>query len=233
MDGVPGAARLAALVDRWRFTMLLALQVGAFFLAPLMRHVPLGDAFMVLVHAGIFVAVVRLAREAVPWTLAGKATIALWALATLAGGSTLTGITLILSLVLVGWITACTLGLLLYEAKADGDALAGAVFGYFLMAQLWAVLYGALLFSAPGAIALPEGSVDPSTDLLYFSLVTITTLGYGDILPVSPFARILAGLEAAVGTLYLAVLIGRIVGALKRPARRQKDGADAPAGPAR
>ena len=44
-------------------------------------------------------------------------------------------------------------------------------------------------------------------------LVTITTLGYGDISPLTPFARIGAGLEAATGTLYIAILIARIVGA--------------------
>jgi hypothetical protein len=44
--------------------------------------------------------------------------------------------------------------------------------------------------------------------------VTITTLGYGDISPVAPFARISAGLEAAMGTLYIAILIARIIGAL-------------------
>jgi len=44
--------------------------------------------------------------------------------------------------------------------------------------------------------------------------VTITTLGYGDISPVAPFARISAGLEAATGTLYIAILIARIIGSL-------------------
>ena len=66
---------------------------------------------------------------------------------------------------------------------------------------------------SPGAFALAADS-DPVTELLYFSLVTITTLGYGDISPVAPFARISAGFEAAMGTLYIAVLVARIVGAL-------------------
>ena len=50
--------------------------------------------------------------------------------------------------------------------------------------------------------------------MLYFSLITVTTAGYGDITPVTPIAQISAGLEAALGTLYLAILIGRIVGQL-------------------
>ncbi|MHA1529074.1 MAG: ion channel [Alphaproteobacteria bacterium] len=44
--------------------------------------------------------------------------------------------------------------------------------------------------------------------------MTITTLGYGDISPVAPFARIGAGVEATMGTLYIAILVARIVGAL-------------------
>ena len=50
--------------------------------------------------------------------------------------------------------------------------------------------------------------------MLYFSLITVTTAGYGDITPVTPIAQISAALEAALGTLYLAILIGRIVGQL-------------------
>ena len=58
--------------------------------------------------------------------------------------------------------------------------------------------------------------VAPS-DLLYFSLVTLTTAGYGDILPISPLARICAALEAVTGVLYTTILIVRLVSAA--PAR--------------
>jgi voltage-gated potassium channel len=51
---------------------------------------------------------------------------------------------------------------------------------------------------------------------LYFSLATITTLGYGDITPIEPFARIWAVLEAVVGLLYVAVLIARLVSDFRR-----------------
>jgi voltage-gated potassium channel Kch len=47
---------------------------------------------------------------------------------------------------------------------------------------------------------------------LYFSLTTLTTLGYGDITPLSPFAQIWSTLEAVVGTLYIALLVARLVG---------------------
>ena len=87
------------------------------------------------------------------------------------------------------------------------------MFGYFLLVVGWALFFDAMETWSPGAFALAADG-DPFTELLYFSLVTITTLGYGDISPVAPFARISAGLEAATGTLYIAILIARIVGAL-------------------
>lgn len=228
--GESRAAPLGRLVERWRFSLLLALLVGAFFLQPLLSGNAAGEAAGVLIYAAILAAVTHLAQGVVGFARAGAGVVALWAVAALLSQATgapgVGAATLAATVLLVGWVTACTLGLLLGEAKADGDALAGAVFGYFLIALLWSVLFLALESWAPGSVALPEGTEHPGTDMLYFSLVTLTTLGYGDILPVSPFAKILAGIEAAVGTLYLAVLIGRIVGALKAPrAARGRQGA--------
>jgi len=54
---------------------------------------------------------------------------------------------------------------------------------------------------------------------LYFSLVTLTTLGYGDIVPVRPFARSLATLEAAAGILYIAITVARLVAAYQSAPR--------------
>jgi voltage-gated potassium channel Kch len=49
-------------------------------------------------------------------------------------------------------------------------------------------------------------------NFIYYSFVTLTTLGYGDIVPVSPHARALSSLEAVIGQLFIAVLIARLVG---------------------
>ena len=53
--------------------------------------------------------------------------------------------------------------------------------------------------------------VQAAGTLLYFSIVTMTTLGYGDIVPVAPVARMLCGVEAVVGQLYVAIFIARLV----------------------
>jgi hypothetical protein len=131
-----------------------------------------------------------------------------------AGGAALAA-ALALALLLI----RATFRTLFTHARADADALSGAIFGYFLLALLWAELYAGIELAAPGAFATPEGRPD-GVAFLYLSLVTLTTLGYGDILPAAPLARIAAGLQAATGTLYVAVLIGRIVGVFNPAAPR-------------
>lgn len=100
---------------------------------------------------------------------------------------------------------------LLDRESGDAEALVGAIFGFVLLAMAWAMLYVQIEHWHPGAIAFTETSGLWSSSV-YFSLVTLTSLGYGDILPVDPLARIAAGLEAVVGVLYIAIMIGRIVG---------------------
>jgi voltage-gated potassium channel Kch len=81
--------------------------------------------------------------------------------------------------------------------------------------MLWILFYVPVLHFDPDAFFfanIPEG-VPQTTWLSYFSFVTLTTLGYGDVAPVAPLARGLAMTEAITGTLFLAVLISRLVAA--------------------
>ena len=82
-----------------------------------------------------------------------------------------------------------------------------------MIATACALLFRQMEGAHPGSFRLPEGG-DLDTQMLYFSLITVTTAGYGDITPVTSVAQIPTALEAALGTLYLAILIGRIVGQL-------------------
>jgi voltage-gated potassium channel Kch len=65
--------------------------------------------------------------------------------------------------------------------------------------------------AVPGAFAAASGALLEHAHYQYFSIVTLTTLGYGDITPVHPFARSLAMLEALTGQLFPAILIARLV----------------------
>lgn len=90
----------------------------------------------------------------------------------------------------------------------------GAIAAYFLFGLCWAMVYQLIAGSHPGAFSFPAaeaGRVSHDTTLSYFSFVTLTTLGYGDVTPVHPVARMFVVLEALVGQLYPATLLARLV----------------------
>jgi hypothetical protein len=99
--------------------------------------------------------------------------------------------------------------------KVSTNAILGAIVAYVLSAIAFASCFELIERLQPSSFSgLPVGSTaaDVGSALLYFSIVSITTMGYGDILPVSELARSVASLEGVFGTLYLAVMIARLVG---------------------
>ena len=95
------------------------------------------------------------------------------------------------------------------------NRIIGAIAVYLLLGVLWAVAYKITEIGWPGSF----GGFDADTgrewasEWMYFSFVTMTTLGYGDIGPLSPIARLLAYMQAIVGQLYIATLVAGLVGA--------------------
>jgi hypothetical protein len=87
---------------------------------------------------------------------------------------------------------------------------------YLLLAYTWATFYYAIVYFHPGSFQLGANSSDPETSLLYFSLVTLSTVGYGDVVPLSGEARVLAALEAVTGVLYVAITVAVLVSGYKR-----------------
>jgi hypothetical protein len=108
------------------------------------------------------------------------------------------------------------------ERDVSADTIVGGIAVYLLLAVAWSIAYQLLEFLVPGSLEVVSGSgghwgpwesaPGEYPRLLFFSFVTITTLGYGDIVPASGPAAALASLEAVVGPLYLTVLIARLVG---------------------
>jgi hypothetical protein len=88
----------------------------------------------------------------------------------------------------------------------------GAILLYLNVAALFAIAYGALEQLVPGAFQMVKQAGEaPTAAFTYFSLTTITTVGYGDITPLHPLARSLATLEAVFGQLFPATLLARLV----------------------
>jgi len=115
-----------------------------------------------------------------------------------------------------------TLGIILRHVLASGvvtaDLILGALCAYLLLGLAFGVAYDWIVASEPHAFTFPavragvSGGADQVAETLrYFSLVTLTTLGYGDVSPLSPLARSLATLEAFLGQVFLAVVIARLV----------------------
>lgn len=102
----------------------------------------------------------------------------------------------------------------LYHAEEiTADTVFGAICLYLFFAFIWGFLYSLIYYLNPHSFDLGPHGHDVLT-FLYFSIVTLTTLGYGDIIPLSPPAMALTSLQAVVGPVYLAVLIAHIVGIL-------------------
>ncbi len=105
-----------------------------------------------------------------------------------------------------------------------------SVSSYIMLGFMWVMFYSLTVMLAPPGTSTfnfdPQLTADQAmAQLYYFSFVTLTTLGYGDILPLGPLARSLAMLEAITGPLFLAVLIAYLVG---KYASHEEDAREAP-----
>jgi hypothetical protein len=82
---------------------------------------------------------------------------------------------------------------------------------YLLLGLLWTTLYLAIDTFYPGSIQMGSRPAERETELLYFSLITLSTIGYGDIVPLSGEARMLSALEGVTGVLYIAITVAILV----------------------
>ena len=99
--------------------------------------------------------------------------------------------------------------------EISANRIIGAICVYLLLGVIWALTYTVVDLASPESFAgfSPMQEQGWDSEWLYFSFVTMTTLGYGDILPVSATARGLAYMQAIVGQFYIAVLVAGLVSA--------------------
>jgi hypothetical protein len=112
------------------------------------------------------------------------------------------------------------------EGPVTGHRVRGAVAGYLLLGVSCAFAYALIEHLVPGSFQMPAADLRSgqaqSDAFYYFSIVTLTTLGYGDITAVHPVARSVVMIEALLGQLYPAILIARLV-TLQMEARKNKE----------
>ncbi len=104
---------------------------------------------------------------------------------------------------------------ILFSGRITTNKLIGSVCIYLLLGLIWGLIYIFIAEVSPDAFKGLTLSSDLSStwEYIYYSFVTLTTLGYGDISPVNAYARVLAYLEAIAGQLYIAILVASLVGA--------------------
>jgi hypothetical protein len=117
-------------------------------------------------------------------------------------------------------IIASLLGFILRAKRVDVDVLCAGISVYLILGLLWGQAYTLLAQVNPSAFSFstPPGTAKVMSGFtaIYFSFTTLMTVGYGDITPVADVARMLAMLEAMTGTLFVGVMIARLVSLYSR-----------------
>lgn len=116
-----------------------------------------------------------------------------------------------LTMVFLAFATFTIVQHLFKQKRVTADLIRGAVCGYFLMGLMWASAYAFLEALTPGSFDSGSAHALDTNDLIYFSFVTLCTVGYGDIVPLTNQARMLSVLEAVMGQMYIAVNIAALV----------------------
>lgn len=124
------------------------------------------------------------------------------------------------SIAFLGYTIIVILRFLFVEQRVTSNTIFASVCVYLLLGVLWSMAYSLIEILEPGSFTF--GFADEQGEMrfgggesvfpIYYSFVTLTTLGYGDIVPASATARMLSVAEAVTGQLYLAVLVARLVG---------------------
>jgi Ion channel len=120
---------------------------------------------------------------------------------------------LLAGMVFFAFVVAQILRFVLRTPRVDANVLCAALSGYLMLGLLWVPAYASVAQINPGAFVI---SGDPNAKMdgfraFYFSFITLCTVGYGDVVPASRAAQMLAIVEAIVGLFYVAVLISRLV----------------------
>ncbi len=200
-------------------TLLVSLLIYIFFLYPLgligsFRPLPTVLFSLILITGAIAASRNRIFRMLVfSWGL--LALILLW-VRYLFPYQTLMFVANCLGLFFLVLLTSLILGQVLREGPTTYHRITGAVAAYLLIGMIWSLAYYLVTLWIPGAFSIQApiatgGRESLQSQLFYFSFVTLTTIGYGDIAAVHPTVRMLVILEGVVGQLFPAILIARLV----------------------
>lgn len=227
LKGAPASSLTRRLVQDRCLYLLLAL-LGLLLFYPAVEHGPQAQTLLLLLNSATLVAGVY-AVSAIKRHVVIAVSIAIPQIALTLGARYLGPdhvatrwlaiSAIVLFIVFYLFTLVQVLTYVLRGVRITKDKIYGAVSVYLLIGLAWASAYTLLEVIEPGSfsnnVVVPSEDSSTQHDFIFFSFVTLTTLGYGDITPMTARARSLALLEAVTGVLYLAILVARLVSAYR------------------
>ena len=206
--------------QRGKFFYLLVAQVLLIALFPYLNRPGLPIVMFRLLGVLVFLTgIYAVSEKQVQWVIALALAVPagiLNSLSTLRNDARLAVPGLTFAILFLAYTVVTLLRSVLRAQSVTPDTIYGAISVYLLMALLWGSAYLLLETLQPGALALdsarhPNHRID-WFDCMYFSFVTLTSTGFGDMVPITAQSRSLSILEAVSGIMYVAVLVARLVG---------------------
>jgi hypothetical protein len=217
----PGKAALRTSAFRYSAVQLLGSLVLLFVAAPFLEDIP-GGEFVEAVLLSLVMVLGVLAVGGRRRVLAFALFLVVPALAAKWGNQVRPNLVppeiyLAFTVIFFGFMIVQLLRYILGAPRVDANVLCAGVSGYLLLGLLWVPAFELVARISPPSFAITAGPGGVSEmrgfNAFYFSFSTLTTVGYGDISPVSNVARMLAMMEAVTGVFYMALLISRLVSA--------------------
>ncbi|HSY13481.1 MAG TPA: ion channel [Verrucomicrobiae bacterium] len=200
------------------YAVLLMSELGLILVYPFLASLPMGDEIFRLLAVIVFFTAI--------YAVAGRGRLTTIALILGAPAIVLRIVNIfhhrelvripdeVSGLVFLFFVTSVLVWSIVSNPSVTADTLAGAVSAYLLIGITFGLAYLLIESLVPGSFkdTVQPGKHFTPADFTFFSFVTLTTVGYGDIVPWGPHARSLAILESVLGIMYPAVLVSRLVG---------------------
>jgi len=202
------------------YSRLLTSLVLLFLTAPFLSHFRYGPMIVNLAFAIVILSAVwdvsRTPRLLVFGILLGSPALGSRLLRVIIGDKhmVISAITEGTTILVLGYVAYKIISDIATTQEVTGDTIRGAISAYLLLGISWASAYGLVELLRPGSFNLSTTAIaaDQSPNLLYYSFVVLTTLGFGDIAPLTTVSRGLTWIEAVTGQLFIATTIARLVG---------------------
>lgn len=203
--------------SRERFFILICLLLGLLVLVPIFNRYVVARIFMDIFISAIAISMVFTISHNKRYVIAGLSLalvmlMSLW-LQYFIPNKAIDAVGMLTGVFFVGLVISSFLGFMIKSADVNLEVIYMAILLYLSAALMWAFIYAFLELVDPASFNI---DVDHPQEYFlvfqYYSFVTITTLGYGDITPVTEVAKAFSVLEAIVGQLYLVVAVAWLVG---------------------